>query len=228
MNTFQDLGVVDAVYCIVMPQRKEYMKNIFNKLKINYTFFNAITPNDISQSEYDLLSSTNDPTSKLYGKKTRLPLQLSFTMCYLDAIKKGYSTIIIFEDDIVINVDTQTIIDGISAFKASDFILFYMGYCWMDCKQNFTIQKLIEVPDKQLFCCHSICYKVKYLPSLIKSMYPMKDNLDNNIVTFIKENNYKVCVPPSTFFDQNRTDLGTLNNDDNIGNLPDCNATFKK
>lgn len=227
-NNFENLGVVDCIYCIVMPKRKKYMISVFDKLKLNYTFFNAITPVDITQKQYNILSSTNDKNSKLYNKNTRLPLQLSFTMCYLDAIKKGYNTIIIFEDDVVVKVDTHTLIDSISEFKKSDYVFFYMGYCWMDCKQEFTIDKLINVPDKQLFCCHSICYKVKYLPSLIKSMYPMNDNLDNNIVNFIKENNYKVCVPSTTFFDQNRSVLGTLNDDDNEGELPTCNKTLTK
>ena len=54
----------------------------------------------------------------------------------------------------------------------------------------------------------------------------MNDNLDNNIVNFIKQNNYKVCVPTTTYFDQNRSVLGTLNDDDNEGKLPDCNASF--
>jgi GR25 family glycosyltransferase involved in LPS biosynthesis len=208
-----------------MPQRKEYMKNVFNKMKINYTFFNAITPKDISQEMYTSLSTTNNPKSKLYNHPTRLPLQLSFTMCYLDAIKNGYSTIIVFEDDIVVKVTTQTMIDSIEAFKASNFAFFYMGYCWMNCKQNFNIHTLVEVPDKQLFCCHGICYKVKYLQPLIDSMFPMNDNLDNNVVNFIKKNNLKVCVPPTTFFDQNRNNLGTLNDDDNEGNLPICNLS---
>jgi GR25 family glycosyltransferase involved in LPS biosynthesis len=202
------------------------MEEIFNKLKLNYTFFNAITPDDLDKSDYSILSNTYDKNSKLYSHPTRLPLQLSFTMCYLDAIKKGYSNIIIFEDDIIIKVDTLTLIDYINEFKKSDYAFFYMGYCWLDCNQKFTIQKLINIPDKQLFCCHSICYKVKYLPSLIKSMYPMINNLDDNIVKFIKENNYKVCVPSSTFFDQNRVQLGTLNDDDNNDNLPNCNAKF--
>ena len=227
ISKFEDLGVVDCIYCIVMPKRKNYMISVFDKMKLNYTFFNAITPSDISPYEYKVLSSTNNKNSKLYNHPTRLPLQLSFTMCYIDAIKKGYNTIIIFEDDVVVKVDTRTLIESISAFKKSKYVFFYMGYCWMNCNQQFTIEKLINVPNKELFCCHSICYKVKYLPSLIKSMYPMNDNLDNNIVNFIKKNNYKVCVPTTTFFDQNRSILGTLNDDDNEGNLPNCNNSFK-
>jgi len=229
-NEFQDLGVVDHIYCIVMPQRKEYMKGVLGSMKINYTFFNAITPKDITQSDYDSLSTTNDPKSKLYKHPTRLPLQLSFTMCYLDAIKKAYKTIIVFEDDITVKVDMSTLMDSISDFKRSNYIFFYMGYCWMNCQQPFTVDKLklVDVPDKQLFCCHAICYKVKYLPELIDSMYPMNDNLDNNIVAFIKQKGYPVCVPTTTFFDQNRSDLGTLNDDDNEGNLPNCNRELLK
>ena len=224
-NNFHDLDVVDCIYCVVMPQRKEYMEKIFNTMKLNYTFFNAITPSSISQDDYNVLSYTNDPKSKLYKHPTRLALQLSFTMCFMDAIKKGYTTIIIFEDDIIVKIDTHTIIDYISSFKSSDFSFFYMGYCWMDCKQKFSINKLIEVPDNQLFCTHSICYKVKYLQELIDFMYPMNDNYDNNIVNFIKQNKYKVCIPSTTFFDQNREDLGTLNDDDSK-TLPNCNANF--
>jgi len=227
-NNFNDTKIVDCVYCIVMPQRKDYMIKTLNSLKMNYTLFNAITPSDLTEKDYLDLSTTKDPSSKLFGHPTRLPLQLSFTMCYLDAIKKGYTTIIVFEDDIVVKVDTQTLINSISKFKNSDYVFFYMGYCWMDCKQKFTIQELVDVPDKQLYCCHAICYKVKYLPGLIKSMYPMTNNLDNNVVKFVQDNKYKVCVPTSTFFDQNRTDFGTLNDDDNKGNLPDCNAAMKK
>jgi GR25 family glycosyltransferase involved in LPS biosynthesis len=227
-NNFTDLELVDCVYCVVMPQRKEYMKGIFNSMKLNYTFFNAITPKDISENDYNTLSKTNDPNSKLWKHPTRLPLQLSFTMCYLDAIKKGYKHIVIFEDDIIVKVDTQTLVNYINEFiKKPEYVFFYMGYCWMDCKQKFTIDRLVEVPDKQLYCCHAICYKVKYLDELINSMYPMNDNLDNNIVNFIKNKNYKVCVPTSTLFDQNRSEFGTLNDDDNPNGIPDCNKTFK-
>jgi hypothetical protein len=82
-----------------MPQRKEYMKGIFNKMKINYTFFNAITPKDVTTEDYNYLSVTYDDKFKdsdMYNKPTRLALQLSFTMCFLDAIKNmsvqdGYS-----------------------------------------------------------------------------------------------------------------------------------------
>ena len=97
----------------------------------------------------------------------------------------------------------------------------------MNCKQHFRLQPLINVPDKQTFCAHAICYKVKYLQGLINDMYPMNDNFDNNLVNFVTKYNYDICVPPSTFFDQNREEFGTLNDDDTDGKLPECNSTFK-
>ena len=106
-----------------------------------------------------------------------------------------------------------------------------MGYCWLYCNQSFkkkdliADQKLIKVPDKQLFCCHAICYKVKYLKDLIDFMYPMTDNLDNNVGNFTKAKKLNICIPPKTFFDQNREVLGTLNDDSNI-TLPNCNKIF--
>jgi hypothetical protein len=59
-------------------------------------------------------------------------------------------------------------------------------------------------------------------------MYPMNNNLDDNLVNFIKENNYKICTTRRTFFDQNRKDLETLNCDDNEGDLPNCNEILNK
>ena len=34
VNKFDDIGVVDCIYCVVMPKRKKYMEGIFNKMKL--------------------------------------------------------------------------------------------------------------------------------------------------------------------------------------------------
>jgi len=223
---------VDNVYCIVMPQRKEYMKNVLNKMKINYTLFNAITPKDISNDNYNELSSTNTKGSRLYGLPTRLALQLSFTLCFMDAISNGYKTIIILEDDIIVNTDISNLNNYIDEFKKSDYVFFYMGYCFMNCNQNFykspqgDYGKLIDVVDKSASCTHAICYKVEYLKELIEFIYPMDNNFDHNITDFIKDKNYKICISNKTLFDQNRDELGTLNDDSIHGKLPDCNKIF--
>ena len=225
------LGAVDKIYCISMPQRKKYITDKMNELNVNYALFNAITPDDLTTSECGMLSNINDSKSKIHNKKTRLALQLSFTMCFLDAIKNGYEYIIVFEDDIVINVDAIKLNKSIIEFKKTDYSMFYMGYCFARCGNiDRKINNVFfDVKDKNILCCHAICYKVSYLPSLIKYLYPMENNFDELIVLYNKKNNIKVCVTEKTFFDQNRKELGTLNEDTFTGdNLQNCNNYFIK
>jgi hypothetical protein len=108
-NKTGKLDSVDMVYAIVMPQRKEYMSEQINSLGLKCKYLNAVTPDDFTYEEMGYLSSVNTPGSSLYNLKTRLAVMFSFTMCYIDALKNGYSTFIVFEDDIVIDVDLQTL-----------------------------------------------------------------------------------------------------------------------
>ena len=205
----KSFDVVDQVYCIVMPDRKEYMINQMNKLGINCKFLDAITPKDLSKNDYNSLSKHKRYTTE---KKTRLPLQLSFTMCYLDAIKNNYDTIIVFEDDLTIETKKENIIIGINEFKNHNSVMFYMGYCWLNCNQTFKIDGNIAIVQdySRMFCCHSICYKVKYLPELIDFLYPMDNEFDVKITKFFENYNYNVCIPRQIYFDQNK-ELGTHN-----------------
>jgi CO dehydrogenase/acetyl-CoA synthase alpha subunit len=152
-------------------------------------------------------------------------------MCYLDAIKKGFNTIVVFEDDIVINKEVNQIIKGINEFNNSNYNVFYMGYCELNCNQQFKIDntlELVDIPDySKLWCCHSICYKVKYLPKIIKYLYPMDNEFDIKLTQIYKKLNYKICIPKNVYFDQNKQ-LGTNNETLNIdGSLllspPTCN-----
>ena len=206
---------VDQIYCICMPDRKDYMKKQMDNLGISCVILNAITSSDLSSNDYKLLTNNND--YYINTKKTRLPLQLSFTMCYMNAIKNNYQTIIVFEDDLTIISDKNTIINGITEFKKSDFAMFYMGYCWLNCDQQFELNgSIANVKDySRLLCAHSICYKVSYLKSLINFLYPMNDEFDTKLTKFLKKYKYTVCIPKQVYFDQNK-DLGTLNETYNL------------
>ena len=226
-NKGKKMNGVDCIYAIVMPDRIEYMRNVLNKIGYEYVLFNAITPSKLNNKIYTSLSANQ----YYINKKTRLPVQLSFTMCYLDAINKNYKTIIVFEDDLVINKDINQIIKGINEFNKSDYNIFYMGYCELNCNQQFKVDnnlELVNVRDySKLWCCHSICYKVKYLPDIIKYLYPMNNEFDIKLTQIYKNLNYKICIPKSVYFDQNKN-LGTNNETNNAdGSLllspPTCN-----
>jgi hypothetical protein len=214
-------GTVDKVYCISMPQRKEYITKKMNELGTSYTLLNAVTPDDLTKTDYEQLSHTYNPENKLmYNKMTKLPLQISFTVCMLDALKNNYETIIIFEDDITIEKDLAKIKKGIEQFKNSKYNLFYMGYCSVSCSRWGPVpdkDELVEVTS-HINCCHAIVYKKSVLPKVLDMIYPMTDYYDNLLLPVPDK-----CIPTTIYFDQAREELGSLNQDDHPNNrLPRC------
>ena len=216
-------GVVDNVYCISMPKRKDYITNKMKQLGTSYTLMNAITPNDLTYEDYEQLSDTYNPRNKLmYKKMTKLPLQVSFTVCMLDAIKNNYETIIIFEDDISIEKDIETIKKGIEEFKFSNYDLFYMGYCTSACKywlRDEEYTELVEVDNESnINCTHATVYKKSVLPNVLDTIYPM-DMYYDNLLAHVPNK----CVPTSVYFDQDRKNMGSLNEDlEPNKKLPTC------
>jgi len=215
-------GVVDKVYCISMPQRKEYITKKMNELGTSYRLLNAVTPDDLAKTDYEHLSETYNPENHhIYNRLTKLPLQVSFTVCMLDALKNNYDTIIIFEDDITIEKDIETIKKGIEQFKNSKYNLFYIGYCSLSCSECKTIpdkDELVEV-NSHINCTHAIVYKKSILPKILDTIYPMKSYYDNMLLV----GSHDTCVPNTMYFDQAREELGSLNEAENPNSkLPTC------
>jgi GR25 family glycosyltransferase involved in LPS biosynthesis len=187
-NNTSTLEGIDMVYVVVMPERVDYITKQINSMNLRCKYFDAVKKTDLSDSDVNLLSNTNEPGSRMYKIKTRLCHLLSFTMCFIDALQNGYSTICIFEDDIIINVDLKTINQGTSEFVKSGNDVFYMGYCFLDCKQRKTNGKFIsELSDKQLLCNHSACFKTKMLPDLIDYSFKMTLPTDETFTNYFKK-----------------------------------------
>ena len=203
----KNLDSVDCVYCIAMPKRKDYVIGKMNELGVNFKLLNAITPDDVNDSDYSILSV-------MHTYKSIFALQMSFTMCFMDAINNGYSNIIVFEDDITINTDFNSLNNIINEFVQSKFVLFYMGYCYLDCSLKFeNNNNLVDVRDNTILCTHAIVYKVKYLYELLNSIWPMKQAYDWMLLKSLRINKYYPCIPKKILFDQNRTDFSsTLGN----------------
>ena len=208
-------------YVVCMPQRKEYIKELFKKVGIiNYTLLNAIEPKDLSINDYVLLSNTfNLFNFVLFKKMSKLPVQMSCVMCFLDAIENNYENIIIYEDDITLETTIENINNHLLEFKNSDFQVFYMGYCSLNCNNinNNTLQSiqsnnlLIDISNQDIFCAHAIAYKVKYLSNIIAELFYMNFEFDTMLNTSLKNNNYKKCISKKILFDQNRSNINSLN-----------------
>jgi len=209
-----ELNSVDMVYVITMPKRKAYITEQINKLGVTARYFNAITPDDLSQDDYNTLSNINQMNSDIYQKYTRLAVLLSFVMCFMDSLKQGYNTIVIFEDDMTINVKPELLNESLTEFQKSPLDIFYMGYCFLNCGQLLYLNKfntLVELTDRNLLCCHSMCIKTRILPGLINFCFPMRNNSDELFRNYYILAGIKVCVPRSVYFSQNRASLESLN-----------------
>jgi hypothetical protein len=132
----------------------------------------------------------------------------------MDALANGYSEIVVFEDDISINVNLELLNESLGEFNKSNLDVFYMGYCFLNCGQLLYINKhktLVELTDPNLLCCHSMAIKTHILPGLIDYCIPMKNNSDELFRNYYQLNNIKVGVPRNVFFVQNRNELDSLN-----------------
>ena len=186
-----------------MPQRKDYISKQINTLGLRCKFLNAVKPDDLSESEKTILSDINTPGKYMYGYNTRLAVLISFIMCYIDSIKNGYSTIIVFEDDIVTNVNLDTINKGTTEFVNSNFDIFFMGYCFLNCNQSYIDLTYIRgLTDPSILCGHAVCLKTKFLPQLINYCFPMTKPSDELFTDYFKKNGIKACIPKTVYFDQ--------------------------
>jgi len=211
--TGNDFDNIDMVYCICMPTRNDYILRQINTLNVDCKIFDAVKPSDLDSSDYTELSNINIYGSKIYKKYTRLCILLSFCMCFIDALENGYKTIIILEDDIKINIDYSMLNKTLTSFESSDFDVFFMGYCYLNCKngKKTNIKELIDISGQYIVCTHAVSFKTKILEDLIKYCFPMTDNSDELFSKYYINNKINVCVPRTSYFDQNRTTLPTLN-----------------
>merc|ERR1712110_881168 len=110
------------IYGIYMPERYDYTKKMINEFGQNYKSFKAITPDDLTENDYHTLSQTFDPKDRKFGvetiykKKTKLPVALSFFMCYYDAYINKYNFTMVLEDDIKYGVEMTQITKAIRDF----------------------------------------------------------------------------------------------------------------
>jgi len=219
INVGGSFNSTDMVYVIMMPQRKDYITEEMKKLNVQYKIFDAVKQGDLTESEMSNISKVNTSGSSIYKLPTRLYNTLSFTMCFIDAIENGYSNIIIFEDDIMVKVDNPTLNKSLSEFKKSDNEFFYLGYCFLNCRQPQDKEKydyLIDLVDPSILCLHAIAYKVSALPGLIKYMFPMEIPTDEVMIKYFKQNKIKVCISKTPYFDQvDRDKMESLNESTN-------------
>ena len=215
-----------------MDNREEYVRKTMGELGQDYTLFHAISPNDLSIVDYMAMSSTYLPSNNpgIFNRPTRLPVGLSFFMCYYDAFVRGYDTILILEDDIKFAVSTEHLTQTIKEWKDAPCEMMYLGYCHMNCsksKYNSISPNIYGIDsDNRIVCNHAIMLKKSLLEKYFKNfifLYMTKQN-DNILDQFMRNNDIYRCVPPRGYINQNVPELGSNNGNKN-DNLHTCHVS---
>ena len=214
---------VDMVYCITMDNREEYVRKTLGELDVSYKMLHAITPSDLCILDYMAMSSTYIPYKNpgIYNKPTRLPLGVSFFMCYYDAYVNGYDTIMILEDDIKFMVSFDQLHTTVREWKSTPCEFMYLGYCHLMCKNakyNQLTHNVHEViSDNRIVCNHATLIKRSVIQKYCKyfwTLYMTKQN-DNILDEFLRSHSIRRCVPPRGYINQNVPALGSNNGNKN-------------
>jgi len=226
INNGGNIDNINQIYVIAMPQRKEYVLEIMKSLGLNFSLFNAVKPDDLTYNDYSVLTNIYKKNSKIFNRKTVVGCGFSHLSCYLDAILNNYKNIIVLEDDMKLNVTLQGLKNGIQEFLNSKFQLFFMGYCLLNCNQNFNKSEykyITSVPDRHLLCTHSTAIKIESIVPFLENIFTFNNAFDGLLIKYIQNNKINICVPYSPYFIQNEK-LGTLNeNPQNLKELEYCN-----
>jgi len=211
---------VDMVYCISMPDRIEYATDQMNRLGTSYTLFNAISPKDLNVLDYLTMSRTYIPGHRYFKKMTKLPVALSFFMCYYDAYLKGYDSICIFEDDIHFPHGKDKLVPTLNEWKDSNTDVLFLGYCHLKCHGGFKqiSNNLMKVPtNKGILCNHAVAMKKDFIARYVNRspflFYHI--NNDQDVSSYMQRNNVSKAIPKQPIVYQNVSELGSNNENEN-------------
>ena len=206
---------VDMVYAIAMPERRAHISGILGKLGLRHKILDAITEDDLSVDDYASLSETFGKKNKLlFQQMSKLPVSLSFFVCYYDAYLKGYDRVAVLEDDVKITVEVPTLLGALTEFRETKDDacgLLLLGYCCADCRKVKRLSKrvsqnLFEFEGINFLCNHALVFKRELIERLVtreEATYWRNRN-DHTLMKFILDKKEKVCVPPHSLVDQDR------------------------
>lgn len=220
------------VYCTYLPQRDYYIRNTLGRFH-GVHYVDAITPNDLRKKHYRKLSTTlmvgpmvtycdlcNYSTEHLdiFHKFTKLCVHLSYLICLRHALEHSQKDLVlIFEDDIYFGCSDEEFDRHISEFRKSSFDVCYLGFC--ACRRGDRLLEeqdanscFVELPFNQTIRCkHAIVYKRSFVELLLGELLPLAHNSDIQLNHANIRLKAKVAIPREPLVYQDRTRLGTFN-----------------
>ena len=209
-----------------MKSRHSYAVQKLKYLNSAFKIFSAITPKDLTKDDYIKYSATYNETNQqfnrwrnVYGKLTKLPVSISFFMCYFDAYLNDYKSIAVFEDDIMFNATVSDINTAIFELTAADHQLLYLGYCHIQCeaarKKGRKLSNLLfKLHDRtRAVCNHALIWRRELLRKFMErdSVVYWTHTNDNTLDLWTQDQNISKVVTKYDFVSQDRDNMGSFN-----------------
>jgi GR25 family glycosyltransferase involved in LPS biosynthesis len=208
----------DIVYIITLPKRREYIKNIMEKLNIDYEIFDAKLKDKLDKKK---LKKHNFIAKNYKGNDGRIACHLSHMSVMNKFINSNYNNCFIFEDDLKepeITLDEMNhIVDNAMMNVPFSYDLIYFGRCWDKCDKQINVKNGLVRTFFPL-CRHAYGVSRNGAQTLLEKAKPMKigggDKLIANLIEKGELESYAITPP---LFHQNRESLGsTLANNDSM------------
>lgn len=199
-------------YCIYIPERESYIRNLFESNREDVIFFRGFEPDDLPDSVYKTFQTSE--MAKM-NPKTKLCVHLSYLMCIYHAILHETDIIVIYEDDIYFTRPYhETFADIYMEFsKYPSYDLCYLGFCFCEkCldEQNTNIITLLK-PNTSILCKHAIMYRLNYLKRIWKELLPLKQHSDIHFLAVHHKNDANQSIVSNPFVYQNRDKFKSKN-----------------
>jgi len=198
------------VHAIVLPQRKEYIKNTFRKMGITYSEFDCVLGSSLNKTKL-INAGILDPKSNLRIN------EIACALSHLGVIKKFYNTsrnsndtCLIFEDDISYEPDHFNKMKKCMNNMPKDWEFINFGRCWDNCSSQIHINEYTVTSENSL-CAHSYAITRDCAKKILDSCFPIYVPIDvyyvdtckiysssPRIYSQLKNSNYDMIIGKST------------------------------
>jgi len=207
------------MYCIYIPQRKEYIQDFFDKYDLNVNMIEGINKKDININ-YLL----NNRLIKKWNRMNegRIACHNSHLNVLREFLKTDNERCIIFEDDLKSDYSKKSLIKIFNRLMNNlppDCDMLYIGYCHENCNKTKEYNEYFTKAHSPV-CRHAYSVNRKSAQLIIDHTSIMFNNGDEMVRQLIVNKYLKTYLSNYNIFQQNRENMGS-----NLGNndsLPLC------
>lgn len=200
------------VYVITLPQRKEYIQQIMEAIKVDCIYFPAILKQKINR-EHLISLGLISPQNLL--NNAQIACHLSHITILKKFLKSSARNCLIFEDDISMPQVNKINLPEMLSLIPSDYDIIYLGRCWDSCRRSVSLNRqIVKCHAPQCFHSYGVSREgakkiIKYTKALIKPP-------DLTISEYIRSGKITAYAPKKSIFYQNRQEITSHLTEDRV------------